>query len=142
MRAVAFYLLVGGHGAEDYFGEFTGLEGAVGYAARLWSRRLVLGGSREREGWRKEGTREGTREEQDIPDYFAVAFHNSHRQMRAVVDKASNVLFRHLGELFLEDAFHAREDHVALLRIVVVDDLDADLAFALLGDRGLSLGRW
>jgi hypothetical protein len=32
VRAVAFDLLVGGDGAEDYFGKLAAFEGAIGYS--------------------------------------------------------------------------------------------------------------
>lgn len=50
--------------------------------------------------------------------------------MRAVVDETSDVIFGHLGKLFLKQAFETCEDDRTLSRAVVVDDSEFDLAFA------------
>lgn len=57
MRAVPFYLLVGGDGAEDDFGELAGVEGPVGYSSRQV--RGVGGRCAEEGGMLREGVCRG-----------------------------------------------------------------------------------
>ena len=57
--------------------------------------------------------------------------------MGTVVYEAGDVVLGHLGQLFLEDAFQAREDDEALALVVVVDHSKLDLAIALFDDGGL-----
>lgn len=58
-------------------------------------------------------------------------------QVGAVVDESSDVIFRHLGQLFLEDAFQACEDDEGLPLVVVVHNAELYFAVALLDDSGL-----
>ena len=57
--------------------------------------------------------------------------------MCPIVDEPCYVVFRHFGELFLEDAFQASEDDAAFAATVVVDDSELDLVLALFDHGGL-----
>lgn len=59
----------------------------------------------------------------------------------AIVDEACDVFPRHLGELTLEEAFEPCEDDHLFRVAVVVDDFEADEAFAFF-DYGRFLGWW
>ena len=104
--AVAFDLLIGRDGAEDYFGKSTAVEGAVSYPSHDFER----------------------------------VFDNRDGEMGFVIDEAGNIVFGHLGELLLEDAFQACEDDIAFSRIVVVNHAKLDYAILLL-NHGRLLGK-
>ncbi len=76
----------------------------------------------------------------DSSDDFEWVLHDSHAQMCAVVDKACDVVFRHLWELLLEDALQAGEDDEGFSLVVVVDDAELDFAIALFDHCRLFLG--
>ena len=121
MRAVALDLLIRRDGAEDYFGELAHIEGSIGDAPGQNQRRAL--------SW----------ECRSIPNNFERFFNDSYREMGTVVDQSSYVVFRHLGKLFLKDAFETSQNYQTFPAIVVVDNPELDLAIALLRDGGLFL---
>lgn len=52
--------------------------------------------------------------------------------MSAIIDKPCNIIFGHLRQLLLENAFEAGEYHCAVGGAVIVDDTELNLALALL----------
>ena len=58
--------------------------------------------------------------------------------MCAIVDKASYVLLRHLGQLFLEDAFQPSKYDIALAGIVIVNHSELNVAMTLFDNGRLS----
>jgi len=68
----------------------------------------------------------------DPSNYLERLLDNGYGQMGSVVDKASYVVFGHLGELLLEDAFEARENDETFALVVIVDDSEFDLSVSLL----------
>ena len=61
-------------------------------------------------------------------------FDNGNRQMRLVIDQSSNVVFGHLRQLLLEDAFKAGKDDIAFSRIVIINDSELDYAVLFFDD--------
>lgn len=59
------------------------------------------------------------------------------RQVSSIVNKSRNIILRHLGELFLKDAFEAGQNDERLALVVVVDYSEFDLAIALLNNSRL-----
>ena len=59
--------------------------------------------------------------------------------MGTVVDQSGYIIFGHLGQLLLEDAFQTGQNNETFPAVIVVDDPKLDLAIALLRDGGLPL---
>ena len=59
--------------------------------------------------------------------------------MGTVVDQSGYIVFRHLGQLLLEDAFQTGENDKTFPAVIVVDNPKLDLAITLLRDGGLPL---
>ena len=58
--------------------------------------------------------------------------------MGPVVNQSGYVVFRHLGQLLLEDTFQTGQYNKTFPAIVIVDNPEFDLAIALLRHGGLS----
>ena len=70
----------------------------------------------------------------DSSYYFQWLLYDSHGQMSSVINQSGYVVFRHLWELFLENAFEASEDDKTLALVVVVDYSEFDLSVAFFDD--------
>lgn len=57
--------------------------------------------------------------------------------MGPIIHQASYIVFRHLWQLLLKNAFQASQDDEAFSPVVVVDNTEFDLAIALLCYSGL-----
>lgn len=66
----------------------------------------------------------------NVPYHLQRMFNNGYRQMRSIVDQSRDVIFRHFGQLLLEDALQPRENDKAIPRPVVVDHSEFDFATA------------
>lgn len=72
-----------------------------------------------------------------IPHNLQRMLHNCNRQVRTVVYQSCNIVLRHLGKLFLEDALEARQDNKTVVRSIVVDHAELNIASALFKNSGL-----
>ena len=57
--------------------------------------------------------------------------------MSTVIDEARNVVFRHLGQLLLKNAFEAGKNYETFAFVIIVHNLKFDLAVALFEYSGL-----
>jgi hypothetical protein len=57
--------------------------------------------------------------------------------MCPVVNQSRNVVFRHLWQLFLEDAFEASQDNKAFPIPIIIDNSELDITRSLFDDGGL-----
>lgn len=58
--------------------------------------------------------------------------------MWSIVDQSCNIVFRHLWQLFLKDAFQTCQNDKTVHVTIIIDDTEFDLSLPLFNDRGLS----
>jgi hypothetical protein len=62
-----------------------------------------------------------------VPNNFEGVLDNGDGKMRPVVYKSRDVVFRHLRQLFLKDAFEAGEDDKAFPRVIIIHNAKLNL---------------
>ena len=112
MSAISLDLLFGRDGAKDNFRELPPFEWSVCDPSESCQSNIplkIVGAGHS-------------------PHNLEGIFDNCHRQMRAVVNKSSNIVLRHLRELLLKNVLEARENDETLPAPIIVDHAELDLA--------------
>jgi len=73
----------------------------------------------------------------DSADDLERLLDNGNRQMSPIVNQTRNVIFGHLRQLLLKNAFQACEDDERIAVAIVVDHAKLDFAISLFDDGGL-----
>lgn len=72
-----------------------------------------------------------------VPDDLKRLLHNGHGEMGPIIHQSGYVIFRHLRQLLLKDAFEPCQNYKALPFAVVIDHSKFDIAISFLRNRRL-----
>lgn len=117
MRSVAFYLLIRRNSTEYYLGEFS----IVKWPVRDPPRHALV----------ETKHTPPSHPPIYIPNHLQWVFHNRNRKMRPIIDQSRNIILRHLGQLFLENALQPGEDNKAIPVPIIIDHSELDISSTL-----------